>query len=60
MVDVAPMPYFLIPAREPKLTNPDEVNEAIRRLKIRKAPEPNGIQYKTLKHFPQRAVSLLA
>jgi hypothetical protein len=60
MVDVALRSYFLTPASEPKLTNPDEVHEAIKGLKVRKALGPNGIPNRALKHFPQRAVSLLA
>jgi len=43
MVDVALRSYFLTPASEPKLTNLDEVQEAIRGLKVNKAPGPNGI-----------------
>ena len=46
----------LTPASEHKLTNPDEVHEAIRGLKVSKAPDPN----RALKHLPKRAVSLLA
>jgi hypothetical protein len=42
MVEVAPS-YFLTHASKPKLTNPDEVQEAIRGLKIDKVPGPNGI-----------------
>jgi len=59
MVDVALRSYFQTPASEPKLTNPDEVHEAIRGLKVGKAPGPNGIPNRALKHLPQRAVSLL-
>jgi hypothetical protein len=59
MVDVALRSYFLTPASEPKLTTPDEVHEAIRGLKVSKAPAPNGIRNRVLKHLPQRAVSLL-
>jgi hypothetical protein len=51
--------YFQAPASEPKLTNPDEVHEAIRGLKVGKAPGPNGIPNRALKHLSQRAVSLL-
>jgi len=47
------------PASEPKLTNPEEVQEAIRGLKVNKAPDPNSIPNRALKHLPQRAVSLL-
>jgi len=59
MVDVALRSYFQMPASEPKLTNPDEVHEAIRGLKFGKAPGPDGTQNRALKHLPQRAVSLL-
>jgi hypothetical protein len=59
-VDVALRSYFLTPASEPKLTNADEVQETIRGLKVSKAPGPNGIPNRTLKHLPQRAVILLA
>jgi hypothetical protein len=59
MVDVALRSYFLTPSSEPKLTTPEEVQEAIRGLKDRKAPGPNGIPNRVLKHLPQRAVSLL-
>jgi hypothetical protein len=38
MVDVALRSYFMNPANEPKLTNPDEVQEAIRGLRVSKAP----------------------
>ena len=60
MVHVALNSYFPTPASEPKLTNPDEVQEATRGLKVRKAPGPNGIPNRALKHLPQRAVSRLA
>jgi len=43
MVDVALESYLQTPANEPKLTNPNEVREAIRDLKVGKAPGPNGI-----------------
>jgi hypothetical protein len=60
MVDVALRSYFLTPASEPKLTSPDEIQEAIRYLKVSKSPGPNGIPNRALKHLPQRAISLLA
>ena len=59
IVDVALRSYFLTPASEPKLTNPDKVQEAIRGLKVIKASGPNGILNRALKHLRQRAVSLL-
>ena len=51
--------YLQTPASEPKLTNPDEVREAIRGLKVGKAPEPNDIPNRALKDLPMRAVLLL-
>jgi len=60
MVDVALRSYFLTPASKPKLTNPDKVHRAIRGLKVNKAPGPNVIPNRALKHLPQQAVSLLA
>jgi len=56
MVEVAQRSYFLNLASEHKLTNPDEVHEAIRGLKVSKALGPNGIPNSALKHLPQRAV----
>jgi hypothetical protein len=53
MVDVALKSYFLTPASEPKLTNPNEVHEAIRDLKVSKALGLNGIPNRALKHLPQ-------
>ena len=57
--DVALRSYLMTPAREPKLTNPEKVQEAISGLKVGKAPGPNGIQNRALKHLPQLAVSRL-
>jgi len=51
--------YFLSPAIEPQLTTPDEVHEAIRGLKVSKAPGPNDLPNRALKHLPTRVVSLL-
>ena len=59
MVDVLLRSFFLSPASEPQLTNPDEVHEAIRGLKVWKAPGPNGIPNRALKHLAKRAVSIL-
>ena len=49
----------MAPAREAKLNNPEEVQEAIRDLKVSKAPGQNGIANRALKHIPQRVVSPL-
>jgi len=59
-VDVVLRSYFLSPASEPHLNPPDEVHEAIRGLKVSKAPGPNGLPNRALKHLPKRAVFLLA
>jgi hypothetical protein len=59
MVDKALQAYSFSPASEPKLTNPAEVQDAIRGLKVGKAPGPNSTPNKALKHLPQRAVFLL-
>jgi hypothetical protein len=58
-VDVVLESYFQTPASEPHLTNPDEVQAALRGLKPAKAPGPNGIPNRALKHLPMRAVLLL-
>jgi hypothetical protein len=57
--DVALKSYFQAPTSKPKLTNPDEVYDAIRGLKFGKASGPNGIPKRALKHLPQQAVLLL-
>jgi hypothetical protein len=58
-VDVWLRSYFMAPASEPNLTDPEVVQEAIRALKVSKAPGPNGIPHRALKHLPQRAISPL-
>ena len=59
MVGVALRSYFLPPASEPKLTNPNKVQEVIMGLKFSKAPCRNGIPNRALKRLPQGALSLL-
>ena len=49
----------MTPASETNLTNPEEVQEAIRGLKVGNALGPNGIPNRALKHLPQRTVSFL-
>jgi hypothetical protein len=44
MIDVSLRSYFLTPASEPKLTTPEEVHEAMKGLKVRKATGPNGFR----------------
>jgi hypothetical protein len=56
-VEVGLRSHFLAPASENKLTNTEEVREAIRGLRFAKAPVPNGLPNRVLKHLPQRAVS---
>jgi hypothetical protein len=51
--------YTYAPASEPKLTNLMEVQDAIRGLKIGKAPGPIGAPNRGLNHLPLRAISLL-
>jgi len=58
VVDVSLRSYIQRPAIEPKLTKPDEVHEAIRGLKVDRAPGPNSVPNRALNHLPQRAVSL--
>ena len=60
MVDVALRSYFLTPASEPKLSNPDEDQEAIRGLKVGMAQGPNGIPNRAFKHLLQQALSFPA
>jgi len=59
VVEVALRSYLMTPASEPKLTNPEEVQEVISGLKVSKVPGPNGIPNKAPMHLLQRAVSLL-
>jgi len=59
MVYVVLKSYLMTPASEPKLTNPEEVHEIIRGLKISKVPGPNGIPNRAMKHVPQLAISFL-
>ena len=56
MFDVSLKSHIMSPGN---LTNPQEVHEAIRGLKVIKAPGPNCIPNRALKHLPQRTVSLL-
>ena len=51
--------YLFAPASKPKLTDTPEVQDAIRGLKVGKAPGPNGILSRALKHILLRVVSLL-
>jgi hypothetical protein len=55
----APQAYSYALASKPQLTNPMEVQDTIRGLKVGKAPDPNSFPTRALKHLPQRAISLL-
>jgi hypothetical protein len=59
MVDVAMRAYEYAPASEPTLTNPSEVLQAIKGLKVGKSPGPNGIPNRILRHLPKRAITFL-
>ena len=48
MIDWRLRYYLMAPASEPKLTNPEELQEASRVLKVSKAPGPNGIPNRAL------------
>ena len=56
MVEVGMKTHYLTPASEPRLTNPVEVQEAVRGLNDGKAPDANDIPKRALKHLPQREV----
>jgi hypothetical protein len=58
-VDAGLSSYFMAPAGEPKLIDPEEDQNAIRGVKVSKAPGPNGIPNRVLNHLSQRAASLL-
>jgi hypothetical protein len=59
VVNVAMRTYSLAPASEPKITNPTEVQDAIQGFKFGKAPGPNGVPNRALKHLALSAVSIL-
>jgi hypothetical protein len=59
VVNEAMRAYSFAPASEPKLTNPMEVQDAIRGLKVGKAPVTDGIPNRALNRIPQITVSLL-
>jgi hypothetical protein len=50
--------YSYAPESEPQLTNTAEVQSAIRGLKVGKAPGPDGIPNRALKHLPLSVFSL--
>jgi hypothetical protein len=59
VVNEAMRAYEYAPASEPKLISPSEVLEAIKGLKVGKAPGPNGVPDRALRHLPKRAITSL-
>jgi hypothetical protein len=59
MVSEALLTYEYAPASERKLTSPSEVLQAIKRLKVDKAPGQNGIPNRVLRHLPKRVITFL-
>jgi hypothetical protein len=59
VVNEAMREYAFAPTSESQLTNPMEVQDAIRGLKVGKAPGPDGIPNRALKHLSLSVVSLL-
>jgi hypothetical protein len=59
VVNKALRAYASAPGSEPHLTNPADVQDAIRALKVGKTPRPNLIQNRALKHLPLSVVFLL-
>ena len=51
--------YSFVPPSEPEFTNPKEVQDDIRSIKVGKAPGPDCIRNRALKHFLLRFFSLL-
>ena len=60
IVDLAMRSNVSSPASEPQLTTTYDVHEAIKGLKVNKAPGPNVIPNGELNDLPKRTVSLLA
>jgi hypothetical protein len=57
MVNEAMRAYVYAPTSEPKPTSPSEVQHVIMGLKVGKAPGPNGIPNRVLRHLPKRAIT---
>jgi polyferredoxin len=51
VINEAMREYSFVPASEHKLTNPTEVQDAILGIKVGKAPGPNDILNRVLKHL---------
>jgi hypothetical protein len=59
VVNEAMRAYEYAAASEPKLTSPSEVLQAMKCLKFVKAPGPNVIPNRVLRHLPKRAMIFL-
>jgi len=59
MVNKALPAYSYAPVNAPHLANAAEIQEAIRCLKVGKAPIRNGIPNMALQHSPQQAMLFL-
>jgi hypothetical protein len=59
VVNEAMRAYEYAPEREPKLTSPSEVLETIKGFMVGKAPGPNGVPNRALRHLPKRAITFL-
>jgi hypothetical protein len=51
--------YEYAPASEPILNRPSEVQETIKGLKAGKAPGPNGVPNRAMRHLPKRAITFI-
>jgi hypothetical protein len=59
VVNEAMRSYEYAPEREPKLTSRSEVLEAIKGFMVGKAPGPNGVPNRALRHLPKSAIIFL-
>jgi len=58
VINEAMRAYSIAPASEPKLTKTTEIQDAIRGLKVGKAPGPDGISNRALKHLTISVISV--
>jgi hypothetical protein len=56
MADKEMREYEYTPASEQTLSTPSEILRAIKGLEVCKAPGPNGIPNRVLRHLPKRAI----
>jgi hypothetical protein len=59
MVNEAMREYVYALTSDSKLTSPSEVRQAINGRKVGKAPGPNGVPNRVLRHPPMRAITFL-